>query len=143
MGDWTMVQHAVHDDPAYVELDADARLLFLWSFTNPDATLCGLYRASWRQLAGALAPLNGRVPPEMDARVEAALNALEQKPLLLYDEDTEVLWVVNRARHANRSPKVATAMRREYERCPASQLKAQFRTRYGRQLDLPAGRKQR
>lgn len=140
MGDWTMVLHALHDDPAYQELEADARLLFLWSFTNPDATLCGLYRASWRQLASALGPLNGRVPVAVDRRVEAALNALERKPLVLYDEEREVLWVVNRARHANRSPKVATAMRREFERCPASPVKDQFKRRYGRQLQLAAGR---
>jgi hypothetical protein len=137
MGDWAQVKAAVWEDDAFRALSSDARLIFLWSWTNPAATICGLYRASWRQLAAALGELRGgpgggasAQDADLVARVEPALAQLAAKPLLLYDETNEVVWAVNRARHANRSPKVAVAMQREFDRCPASPLKTKFKRRY-------------
>ncbi len=132
------------DEPGFAEIEsADARLLFLWSFTNGQATICGLYGVSLRRMTQAFVrPTADRA--EKDAaidRVEAALAVLgevgaEKKPLVVYDYDNEVLWVVNRARHANRGVKTNAAMRNEYERCPTSPLKDEFAARYGDELDL-------
>jgi hypothetical protein len=133
MGDWVMLEQAIWNDPAFVELDTDARLIFLWSWSNPEAALGGLYHASEKQLVLALSS-NGTVlsgDPTHDAsRLAAALEQLSRKPLLLYDDQAEVLWVVNRARHANRSPKVAVAIQREFDRCPPSPLKDRFQRKY-------------
>lgn len=121
-----MLKTSTWDDPAFRELGPDGRLIFLWSWTNPDAAIGGLYHASLRQIARALsddAPLE---------RAERALRGeLAAKPMIVYDFEQEMLWVVTRAAHANRSPKVAVAIMREWERCaPASDLKAMFAVRY-------------
>lgn len=130
-----MVECALWGDPAFVELSTESRLLFIWSWTNPKAAICGLYHASEKQMERAIGHSIHDVPSEAGA-LEHALGELRRKPLLKYDHDNEVLWVVNRARHANRSPKVARAMQREVEDCPPSPLVEEFVNTYGRMLDL-------
>lgn len=126
-----MVECATYGDEAYVDLPTDARLLFIWSWTNERAAICGLYHASMRTMQKAIdAPL-----ASVD-RVNAALAQLADKPLVHYDEDNEVIWVVNRARYANRSPKVARAMQKEVEACPSSPLVGEFVDQYGEMLNL-------
>ena len=133
MAGWAMVQTSMWRDPAFRELSTEARLLFVWSWTNEHAAICGLYTASERQVRAAIGEsANGRAGDV----VALALEELGRKPLLAYDFDAEVLWVVNRAAHANRSPKTAVAMRREYERCPPSPLRDAFAARYGHALNL-------
>lgn len=134
---WEMVQRRTWIDPAFTELSADARLLFLWSWTGPTNALCGLYHVSPRMLERALAERRG---PDADdslrERVRGALIELARKPLVLYDDDAEVIWVVSRAKHANRSPKVRVLLAREVESCPASPLKDEFLRVHGARLGL-------
>jgi hypothetical protein len=134
-----MVDVATWDDEAFAALDTDARLLFLWSFTCREATICGLYTTSLRAMGRAIAtpPDSTAAWRELEDRVFAALEQLAVKPVLLYDDNSEVVWVVNRARHANRSPKTAAAMRREFVACPPSPLRDQFAQAYGDALGLP------
>jgi hypothetical protein len=131
---WAQVETRLWQDPAYVELGPDARLLFLWSWTSPDAAIGGLYVASMRQLGRALSPAYNAA---VARRIEAAIDELARKPLLAYDFDTETVWLVNRARHSMRSPKVRVAIAREYERVPEGPLKLAFVMKYGQDLGIP------
>jgi hypothetical protein len=131
-----MLQRKIWHDQAFMELSTDARLLFIWSWTHPANALCGLYHVSPRQLERALEERPGGSDPELRARVRAALLELAAKPLVLYDDDSEVLWVVRRAAYANRSAKVAVLLRREYSECPPSPLKDKFMQAHGERLGL-------
>lgn len=134
MSGWAQVETRLWQDPAVVELGTDARLLFLWSWTSPDAAIGGLYVASLRQLGRALQADYG---PHVAQRVEHALEELARKPLLAYDYDTETVWLVKRAHHSMRSPKVRVAIAREYDRVPDGPLKRAFAMRYGQDLGIP------
>lgn len=138
-GEWELFQKKVWRRPSFLELDADARLLYLWTWTHENAALCGLYEVSPRKLESAL---EHRDAPDagLRDRVAAALQQLARKPLVLYDDDMEVLWVVGRVEHVNMSPTGATRMRREWERCPPSPLRDQFAHRYGAALGISNGR---
>jgi hypothetical protein len=132
MGRFSTVENAMWTDPAFIALPTDARLLFIWGWTNPTASICGLYHASMKMMQRAL-----QEGPLADVeRVQKALGALGQKPLMLWDANAELVLVVNRARHANRSPKVALAMQREVESCPSSPLVEQFVELHGNTLNL-------
>jgi hypothetical protein len=129
-----MVLQRTWRDPAFQQLGTDARLLFLWTLTGDrgaGAATAGLFRATRRDLVGALGePLDGWAA-SMSRRLHFAVHQLQQKPLVLWDEDASLLWVVNRARHANRSPEVAAMIRRQVERMPQdSPLVDRFRSRY-------------
>lgn len=128
------MQRSVWKDRDFRQLGSDARLLFLWSWTNPQASICGLYVATAFDLQLALAE-----PPADWQRVLTALEELDAKPLLLWHEETEMLWIPSRVRHANRSPKVARAMQKEVDGLPASPLLERFIDQYGKQLGLEIG----
>jgi hypothetical protein len=128
---FAQVLAATWTDPQFLDLGTDARLLFLWALTNGRAA-CGLYPASVLDLERALGEGQGA----RGARVVHALAQLGRKPQLLYDDDNEVLWLVNRARHANASPRAARLMRSEWESCPRSPLRDLFHARYGQMLQL-------
>lgn len=134
-GEWELFRKAVYRKPSYRELSTDARLLYLWSWTHEGAALNGLYEISPRKLESALE--HREAPdPALRQRVGGALGELARKPLVLYDDDMEVLWVVGRVDHVNLSPTTAVRMRREWERCPPSPLRHQFAQRYGAVLGL-------
>jgi hypothetical protein len=133
---FSQVEAATYSDEHYVRLSVHARLLFLWAWGNERAGIGALYPVSPRQICRAFAEL--RDPEhlrEVTTVVERTLDELSAvpptgKPLVLYDWDAEVLWVPGRAGKANRSPLTRKGIRNEYERCPASPLKAQFAERY-------------
>lgn len=138
-GEWEMFHKRVWSTSSFRALTTDARLLYLWTWTNEDASLAGIYEASPRQIARALADVSGPPDEQMTDRLAAALRELSQRPLVLYDEDAWVLWVVGRVEHTLRSPKVAIRMRRDWEECPASPLKQRFADTYGERLGLGGG----
>lgn len=139
-GQWEMFHKQVWSRPSFKALSSDARLLYLWSWTNEKAALSGLYEASPRDLARALADSNGEPGEELERRLAAALRELAAKPLVLYDDDAWVIWVVGRVEHALRSPTVGKRMRMEYEECPASPLRGEFLATYGEMLEIRSER---
>lgn len=130
MSDFAILHTKMWRDPAFVDLTPDARLLFLWAWTNPEAAISGLYAVSAKRMAQALGAMPGDPASAWAAKVDAALKELAAKPLVLWDDDAEVLWVVTRAHHSNRSPKAAAVMTKELARCPPSPLKEAFIERY-------------
>lgn len=137
-GAWEYFGKAVWHRPAFRALTADARLLYFWTWTAPGRPLSGLGPASPRALERALGDADG-ADPLLRERVRVSLVELARKPLVLYDDDNEVLWVVGRVDHALRSPAMAVRMRREFDQCPPSPLKDRFVAAYGRTLDLTVG----
>ena len=134
-GSFAMVERGFWSDETVGGLSTDARLLFLWSWTNPRATIAGLYPVGQGPMRAAL----DRPDEARGARVRDALAELDAAGLVRYDDENEVLWVVNRARYANRSPATVKGMEREWRECPPSPLRDAFKRKYGRVLEL--GRK--
>jgi hypothetical protein len=134
VGRFVMVECAIWTDPDFAALSADAQLLFLWSWTNPKAAISGIYEVSVRAMS--------RLFGNDSLRVRYALDELARKPMVRYDQENEVLWVVKRAHYANRSPKVAVAMQREVLSCPDTPLLKEFTAMYGSRLAIrvPDGR---
>jgi hypothetical protein len=131
-----MVETELWRDAAFRELGTDARLLFIWLWTSPQSTIGGIYSISPRMMEQALGEngLGSSAAHGTDQRIGDALDELARKPLAVYDWDAEVVWVVNRAKYANRSPKTAIAIRREFEQVPDSPLREKFRRKYSELL---------
>ena len=140
-GEWELFRKAVWDKESFLELGTDARLLYFWTWTSPASSLSGLFEASPRKMLTAL----GRSPgadayaTSGEMRLRDALEELARKPLVLYDDEAEVVWVVGRVDHSNLSPTTAIRIRREWEACPRSPLKDQFAAAYGSALGLTQG----
>lgn len=137
---FAIVQRRVWSDKAVVALSTDARLLFVWSWTNERANIAGLYLVAPGAMALALGEqtdfgfFEGKRPA--DDRVHLALDELAVKPLVAYDYDVGLLWVVSRAAHAARSDKAIRMIRQDYDAAPRSPLKDKFARRYGERLGL-------
>jgi hypothetical protein len=129
---WAKLQCEAWTDSKFMSLSTDARLLFLWAWTNDRAAICGLYECSPKQMKRGL----GHQASEysQDERVEFALKELHDAGMVRYDDDNDVLWVVNRVKHANVSARAAKAMQREVRSCPDSPLVMAFLKKYGAEL---------
>ena len=126
-GEWEMFRKAVWNRQSFVELSPAARVLYLWGWTSPEATLSGLVNASPRALARAIGA---------DVELGRVLAELARKPLAHYDDEAEVLWIVGRVEHSNTSPKVAVRIVREWEACPSEPIRDLFAELYGAELHL-------
>lgn len=111
------------DDAAFKQLGADARLLFLWAWSHPGAGPSGLRWPvdAWDMARSFMPAETGKEHHDswfhrlVDAREQLAL-----KPLVLYDPQGGVLWVVNRARYACRTPGAQKAVQAAYHRLPTT-----------------------
>lgn len=136
MARFVTVESQVWRDEAFLRLGADARLLFLWAWGNDRAQPSGLYVVERRRMLTAFSwPEQYRDHKVAVAsgytRLHDALDELKVKPLMLYDNDHSLLWVVNRARYANRNMATQAAIRRGWAEAPdASHLKHMFRSYY-------------
>lgn len=93
----------------FMDLSPNAKLLYLWSFTNPDCNMAGLYRVSertMRQQTGLSA-----------SQLERALVELAERAFVVYDRP--ILWVRSRAKHLRtKGDKMATSVARAVGELP-------------------------
>lgn len=130
MGDkWTPVKGGkLWSDPAFIELSYQAQILFIWSWTSDRSRIGGIYRVTRKQMVGEALGLQWS--EEADQMLEEALEELERKPLLAYDDEHEVIWVINRAKHANTSETHADWMYRDWLALPDCEIKKAFKKKY-------------
>lgn len=86
VSNYEYVETRIWSDPTFEALTPNAKLVYLWSFTNPRCNLPGIYKATVRQMS-----------VETGVRVkgvEQALEELEGSSLLYYDRT----WLFVRAR---------------------------------------------
>lgn len=76
-----------HDE--FIDLSPDAKLLYLWSFTNSHVNMAGLYRIARQAMR-----METTLPPQ---RFERAFAELVEGRFLLYEGG--VLWVRTRVKH--------------------------------------------
>lgn len=133
---WVKVTGKLWTDTKFLDLSTDARLLFIWSWMPPHASVCGLYGASMKQLSRALGLSEHVASGEQIGRVLSALGELRERGMVLYDDENEVLWCVNRVKHAPQTPATVELMQQEVLACPESPLVDAFIARYGSLLGL-------
>jgi hypothetical protein len=133
---FVVVTEDLWTDAKFLKLSTDARCIFMWSWMPPHSNVCGLYRCSLRDLERALGPSLADESIGRRGRVEHALDELSSAHMLHFDSHNEVLWVVNRVKHAARTPKSVAYMQKELRAIPDSPLVDRFLTRWGSFLGL-------
>lgn len=115
------VSTALWEDEDFDDLSPDAKLTYLWSFTNDRCGMSGLYRVKRRSL------VEGALPAK---RRDDALSELEGAGFLQYVDGW--LWVRSRVKHLRtKGTKMATSIIRDLRRTPEDHpLRAAFLTEY-------------
>lgn len=100
------IDNAVWSDPEFHGLSPHAKLVYLWSFTNPRCGMAGLYKV----VLGAIALETGLA----GADVSGALEELRAERFVFYDKG--VLWVRTRVKHLRtKTPNIAKSIARDVE----------------------------
>jgi hypothetical protein len=118
------VDNAIWGDPKFAALTANARYLYLWTFTNPRCGMAGVYKLSVNQAA---------LETGLQADdVRAALDELGERRYVLVHDD--VVWVRTRVKQlATKTPQVARSIAKDLAKIdPANPVIAAFADEYKR-----------
>lgn len=115
------VKTSLWEDEDFDELSPDAKLIYLWSFTNDRCGMSGVYRVRRRSIAEGCLPTKRR---------DEAVKELEEHGFLRYVDGW--VWVRSRVKHLRtKGSKMATGVVRDIERVPVDHpLRAAFLTEY-------------
>ena len=112
-------------DPDFAALTPDAKLLYLWSFTNPSCNMSGLYKIGLPAFEFGTGLSR--------ERVAAALSELQSagEGFALYVD--QLLWVRSRVKHLrSRSPQMAKAIANDLMKVRIDHpLRVKFLSKYG------------
>ena len=114
--------NALWADPDISELDPLAKLLYIWSWTNPHCGMAGLYKIGPRRMS---------FDTGIDAdEIPRILTALAECRLAFYE--AEVMWVRARVRRIrSRSPQMARSIAKDVEKLrPEHPLRIRFLAEY-------------
>ena len=105
--------------------DNDARLLWVYLFTNPSSPMTGLYRLTLRSIANET-----YISQEKTAEL---LEMFARDGKAYYDQERGVIFVVNmqRLQFENVSPNMARRMQKDIDAIPDCELKQTYLTKYG------------
>jgi hypothetical protein len=137
MPKYARVQCSFWDDPDILGLSPNAKLVYMWTFTNRACGISGVYRIGLEVARQAV----GLNPKDFQAAWAEVQNAGK----VIYDPQTGVLWVVGKlkqevgsARGADASPKTLAGAVNDLFDLPDSPVVASFCHRYEAVLaDLP------
>lgn len=101
------VDNAIWSDPDFDAMTAEAKLLYLWSFTNQRCGMAGIYKVARRHMA-----LETSVS---DPILSRALAELEEARFVFYDG--QVLWVRSRIKHLRtKTSQIARSIRKDVDK---------------------------
>jgi hypothetical protein len=120
--------NSIWNDPDFLALSSDARLVYIWTWTNPRCGMAGIYK-----LAPSQAAAETGLP---EVRVRTALVELGEARFAFYEGN--VLWVRTRVKHLRQKTKqIAVAVANDLRRISDSNpLKAQFLATYAHHVWL-------
>ncbi len=116
------------EDEWFQDLDTDARLLFIYLFTNPSASISGIYRLPLRTMA-----FESGLSVE---RVQQLLNQFAEQDKAYYSDG--IIWVVKMRENqlpGKLSPKVKTRLDKDVASIPYCELKRRYLIAYGYPID--------
>jgi hypothetical protein len=115
------IDNAVWSDPDFHGLSPAAKLVYLWTFTNPRCGMAGIYKV----VLGAIALETGLSGTD----VSGALEELRQERFVLYTDG--VLWVRTRVKHLRtKTPQIAKSIARDLEQITSHPLTQAFLDEY-------------
>jgi len=126
MANYRQVSTQLWMDDKFLHISPQARLLFLWMFTNPDAGSSGLFLFN-DDVCENETGLSGR-------ELHHCLKELIKIERVLYDEKTNIIWVVNQFKHTPKSPKIIESTLKEVKSLPKSPVKEVFYKKYELEL---------
>jgi len=111
------VDNAVWSDTDFFRCTPEAKLLYLWSFTNPRCGMAGIYKVPLEVVA---------LETGLAERTDTAMDELVAADFLAYED--EVLFVRSRVKHLRtRTPNVATSIGNDVQAInPAHSLRRRF-----------------
>ena len=117
------VDNAIWNDEDWVDLSPDAKLLYIWSFTNPACGMAGLYKAP-----RGLAVYQTGITP---SRVDRATQELTQARFMFWVEG--VIWVRARVKYLRtRTVQIATSIANDVAKIAEGHpLRVEFLEMYG------------
>jgi hypothetical protein len=120
--------NSLWSDPDFLALSADARYVYIWTWTNTRCGMAGIYKFAPSQAASETGI--------SEARIRKALLELAEARFAYYEEN--VLWVRTRVKHLRQKTKqIAIAVANDLRRISDSNpLKAQFLAAYGHHVWL-------
>lgn len=105
------IRNDIWGDPQFERLASDAKLLYVWSFTNPRCDMAGVYKVSEAAI--------GRECCLKASAVTSALKTLVGASFVSYDGCW--LWVRTRVKHLRqKGEKMAVSVVRDFDRLPLS-----------------------
>jgi DnaD/phage-associated family protein len=117
------------EDDWFQGLPTDARLLFIYLFTNPSASIAGIYRLPLRTIE-----FESGIPAERINELLAQFSAMNKAHY-----DNGVVWVVkmreNQLPGASISPKVKIRLDKDVASIPDCPLKTRYLKHYGYPID--------
>lgn len=116
------------EDEWFQDLDTDARLLFIYLFTNPSASISGIYRLPLRTMA-----FESGLPVQ---RVQQLLNQFSEQDKAHYADG--VIWVVKMRDNqlpGRISTQVETRLAKDIASIPDCELKRRYLIAYGYPID--------
>jgi len=137
-GRWLKLEDGTWGDTRFASLGTDARLLFIWALTPPNAAI-GLFSATEAQLGLALgaSPLDATLGRKR--RVWDALDELRDRDMVKYDAEQGVVFVIRRMEHQRVTQQNIGLFRAEVKRVPPSPLVDEFLYLYGSRLSYERG----
>lgn len=116
------IDNSIWSDPDFHALTPSAKLMYVWSFTNPRCGMAGFYKV----IPAAIAMETG-VPRD---DLAAVLDELRETRFVLYEGG--VLWVRSRVKHLRtKTPQIAKSICRDLEQVGRGPLRDAFMDEYG------------
>lgn len=116
------IEDKIWHDPKFKALDPSAKLLFLYLITNAHSHLSGIY-----YLPRVLIQHETKLT---EVQLGRAIDTLSIEHLAKFDDELEVVWVVNMLRYQGKGGKIAAAAAAQLDRVHNSQLIQEFLVHY-------------
>ena len=126
MANYRQISTHLWMDDKFLQVSPQARLLFLWMFTNPDAKSSGLFLFN-DDVCQNETGLSGR-------ELHHCLKELIKIERVVFDDKVNMIWVINQFKHVFKSPKIIESTLREVNALPKSNIKENFFKKYELEL---------
>lgn len=126
MATYRQIHTHIWDDPAFEELSSDARLVFIWSFSNRHRNEACLYKITVKKIASE----TGLTA----VKVKQALKELISAKMVGYDFEAHILWVRNALKYQTINPNSLRAVKKDLESIGCHYFIKDFIEHYGAML---------
>jgi predicted phage-related endonuclease len=107
MATYRQIHTHIWDDPDFEELSADARLIFIWAFSNRHRNEACLYTITVKKISNETGLST--------VKTKQALQELVKAEMIGYDFDEQIMWVKNALKYQTINPNCLRAVKKDLE----------------------------